>query len=219
MVSLSSKTRGRSRQPLFMLLLSFGGGLFNNRLQAPNSAAATAVDVSAFQLPMAHRWRAGAGPAGRQNEVTAAARVAGSPSAGLRGSHPSDAAWPAAVADRPPFFNSILLLPNVVASRSQHCSALSGSKLANAIFRSGSSGGGGSIKPNYSCGHWAIGMMHSLGEALKPLLSYLLVLLRSMAPSPLEAQMLARLLVAAMVGMFIGTERRTSHRPAGVRTM
>lgn len=215
----------------FVLLLSLGGrGLFNNGLQAAGFSAAAAAGVSAFQLPVAHRWRGGAGPAGRPNTAALAAApvVAGS----FRGSHPAcdSAASSSVVADRlPPFFNSNLLLtPNsnvVSGGRSRHCSALSGSKLANAIFRSGSSAAGASAgskaQHSYSSsqGVVVLSVLQSVGEALKPLLGYLLVVLRSMAPSPLEAKMLVRLLVAAMVGMFIGTERRTSHRPAGVRTM
>ena len=106
-------------------------------------------------------------------------------------------------------FNSVVLLPPPATT------ALAGSKLANAIFRSGSSSGGGA-----SLGSQASpGVLHGLVEALQPLLSYLVVLLRSMWPSPLEVQLVSRLVVAASVGMFIGTERRTSHRPAGVRTM
>lgn len=103
-------------------------------------------------------------------------------------------------------FNSVVLLPPRSASSA---TALAGSKLANAIFHS--SGG--------SSSQGSPGMHHGLVEALQPLLSYLVVLLRSMSPSPLELKLVSRLFVAAMVGMFIGTERRTSHRPAGVRTM
>lgn len=102
--------------------------------------------------------------------------------------------------------NSVVLLPSPTA--------LAGSKLANAIFRSGGGGAGGSIGSQVSPD-----MQHGLVEALQPLLSCLVVLLRSIAPSRLEVQLVSRLVVAASVGMFIGTERRTSHRPAGVRTM
>lgn len=106
-------------------------------------------------------------------------------------------------------FNSIVLLPST---------ALSGNKLANAFFRS-SGGGGTASAAGVSASHGGKvvpGMQHGLVE---PLLSFLLGLVQSMWPSPLERKLFARLLVAASVGMFIGTERRTSHRPAGVRTM
>lgn len=106
-------------------------------------------------------------------------------------------------------FNSIVLLPSPGSP-----TALAGSKLANAIFRSSSSGRSVGFSSQGSPG-----MQHGLVEALQPLLSYLVVLLRSMWPSPLEVKLVSRLVVAASVGMFIGTERRTSHRPAGVRTM
>ena len=110
-------------------------------------------------------------------------------------------------------FNSVLLLPSCGST------ALAGSKLANTFFRSGGAGGaGGGSGAGYS-GKVVPGMQHGLVEALQPLLSFLLGVVQSMWPSPLERKLFARLLVAAMVGMFIGTERRTSHRPAGVRTM
>lgn len=43
--------------------------------------------------------------------------------------------------------------------------------------------------------------------------------LKWICPNSLELQLIIRLAVAATVGMIIGFERRTSHRPAGVRTM
>lgn len=58
---------------------------------------------------------------------------------------------------------------------------------------------------------------------LAPLLAYAWALLRAaliaFAPSALDVQLVLRLGVAATMGMIIGLERRTSHRPAGVRTM
>eukprot|EP00752_Nemacystus_decipiens_P007172 g6422.t1 len=107
-------------------------------------------------------------------------------------------------------FNSVVLLP---PPGSASATALAGSRLANVIFRS--SGAGGSSLSSQG----SPGMLRGLVDALQPLLSYLAVLVRSMGPSPLELQLVSRLVVAASVGMFIGTERRTSHRPAGVRTM
>lgn len=44
-------------------------------------------------------------------------------------------------------------------------------------------------------------------------------LLAVISPSPLDVELITRLTVAAALGMIIGLERRTSHRPAGVRTM
>ncbi len=113
-------------------------------------------------------------------------------------------------------FNSIVLLP-------LPSTALSGNKLANAFF-SGSGGSGGSASTagiSASYGRKVVPglQQHGLVEVLQPFLSFLLGLVQSMWPSPLERKLFARLLVAASVGMFIGTERRTSHRPAGVRTM
>lgn len=48
---------------------------------------------------------------------------------------------------------------------------------------------------------------------------FLCATLRAVAPSVLELQLGLRLAYAAAIGMVIGLERRTSHRPAGVRTM
>lgn len=109
-------------------------------------------------------------------------------------------------------FNSVVLLPSPGSP-----TALAGSRLANAIFRSSSGAGAGAGARLGSQG--SPGVLHGLVEAIQPLLGYLVMLVRSMWPSPLEVQLVSRLLVAASVGMFIGTERRTSHRPAGVRTM
>lgn len=68
-------------------------------------------------------------------------------------------------------------------------SALGGSKLADAIFRS-------SATSSASFGsQGSPGMQHGLVEALQPLLSFVVVLLRSMSPSALEVK---------LVGMFIG---------------
>lgn len=92
--------------------------------------------------------------------------------------------------------------------------ALSGSKFANAIFRGSGSNGSASYGSQ-----GAAGIQRNLMELAQPLLSCIGVMLKAVSPSPLEMQFFLRLLVAASVGMFIGTERRTSHRPAGVRTM
>lgn len=101
------------------------------------------------------------------------------------------------------------------------------SGLADAIVQSSSSGvsasaGGASAGAGASASSAMLsgqGMQHSVLESARLVLGYVWVLLQSMAPTPFELQIFLRLIAAAMVGMFIGTERRTSHRPAGVRTM
>lgn len=59
--------------------------------------------------------------------------------------------------------------------------------------------------------------------ALQPVLVYIWMIILRVAqfvsPSPLEMKLGRRLVVASILGMVIGLERRTSHRPAGVRTM
>lgn len=58
---------------------------------------------------------------------------------------------------------------------------------------------------------------------LSLMVGYIWAMLRKtlgwMSPSPLEVQLVLRLTFSAVVGILIGLERRTSHRPAGVRTM
>lgn len=58
---------------------------------------------------------------------------------------------------------------------------------------------------------------------LSLMVGYMWAVLRKMlgwmSPSPLEVQLVLRLAFSAVVGILIGLERRTSHRPAGVRTM
>lgn len=58
---------------------------------------------------------------------------------------------------------------------------------------------------------------------LKPVLVILWTTLRALvkiiAPSRMELVLFGRISAAAMIGMTIGYERRTSNRPAGVRTM
>lgn len=58
---------------------------------------------------------------------------------------------------------------------------------------------------------------------LKPVLviiwTMLRALLKTIAPSRMELILFGRISAAAMIGMAIGYERRTSNRPAGVRTM
>lgn len=58
---------------------------------------------------------------------------------------------------------------------------------------------------------------------LQPVLVFvwtvLVSLFRAVAPSGTEVLLASRLAVAAAIGMAIGLERRTSHRPAGIRTM
>lgn len=43
--------------------------------------------------------------------------------------------------------------------------------------------------------------------------------LAALQPSPFELELVSRLALAAAAGMAVGLERRTAHRPAGVRTM
>ena len=45
------------------------------------------------------------------------------------------------------------------------------------------------------------------------------MLFQAIAPSRMELKVSVRLTVAALLGMTIGFERRTSNRPAGIRTM
>lgn len=65
--------------------------------------------------------------------------------------------------------------------------------------------------------------VRSAAIAAAPVVKWLWALvwraLQVIAPSKLELTLCSRLMVAAMLGMAIGLERRTSHRPAGVRTM
>ena len=65
--------------------------------------------------------------------------------------------------------------------------------------------------------------MRLVAKTLHPVLVYLWVMfvrvVRAVSPSAMEVKLGLRLAVAAAVGMAIGLERRTSHRPAGVRTM
>lgn len=65
--------------------------------------------------------------------------------------------------------------------------------------------------------------MRLVAKTLHPVLVYLWVMfvrvIRAVSPSAMEVKLGLRLAVAAAVGMAIGLERRTSHRPAGVRTM
>lgn len=65
--------------------------------------------------------------------------------------------------------------------------------------------------------------MRLVAKTLYPVLVYLWLMLvrviRAVSPSAMEVKLGLRLAVAATVGMAIGLERRTSHRPAGVRTM
>ena len=65
--------------------------------------------------------------------------------------------------------------------------------------------------------------MRLVAKTLYPVLVYLWLTLvrviRAVSPSAIEVKLGLRLAVAATVGMAIGLERRTSHRPAGVRTM
>lgn len=65
--------------------------------------------------------------------------------------------------------------------------------------------------------------MRLVAKTLYPVLVYLWLTLvrviRALSPSVMEVKLGLRLAVAAAVGMAIGLERRTSHRPAGVRTM
>ncbi|CAM9391080.1 unnamed protein product [Scytosiphon promiscuus] len=169
--------------------------------------------ASAFHLPGTTALRRAAGATASPKAAPGAASAFSSPS-GLRrggggGGYPFED-LPAAAAGRARQ-GGLSLLPNRAVGGSS--TALSGSKLANAIFRSGSSG-----RASYS-GQGAAGIQRSLIEVAQPLLSCVGVLLKTVSPSPLEVQFFVRLLVAASVGMFIGTERRTSHRPAGVRTM
>lgn len=49
--------------------------------------------------------------------------------------------------------------------------------------------------------------------------SLLCIAVVAIRPSPLDCQLVLRLGLAAFLGMVLGLERRTSHRPAGVRTM
>lgn len=65
--------------------------------------------------------------------------------------------------------------------------------------------------------------MRLVAKTLYPVLVYIWLMLvrviRAVSPSAMEVKLGLRLAVAAAVGMAIGLERRTSHRPAGVRTM
>ena len=65
--------------------------------------------------------------------------------------------------------------------------------------------------------------MGLVAKTLYPVLVYLWLMLvrviRAVSPSAMEVKLGLRLALAASVGMAIGLERRTSHRPAGVRTM
>ncbi|CAM9217736.1 unnamed protein product, partial [Choristocarpus tenellus] len=88
-------------------------------------------------------------------------------------------------------------------------------------LRMGPSRNAEAIRPAFST-------VATLGQAfssvvLWPMLNFLWVCVRSvlitLAPSSLEIQMGIRLFVAAILGAVVGLERRTSHRPAGMRTM
>lgn len=173
------------------------------------------TDVAALQFPLSITTRLrGNRIVGRRTASPAAGSAAAASSSGPRGGGSKSSASPSA--DRVRLLRNarILLMPPLGGR------AVVESGLADAIVQSSSSGASASAGASTSSAMLSNqGMQHSVLESVRLVLGYIWVLLQSLAPTPFELQIFLRLLVAAMVGMFIGTERRTSHRPAGVRTM